>query len=371
MKSARPDDNFYRSLSSDALAGLELSDERAEQILTDPEIELMPLIHSAYAVRRHFWGRTVQVHVLNNAANGLCPEDCSYCSQAKTSEVDIESYPIKDDDAILAEAKAAYDSGAFRYCMVFAGRGPSTKRTQRLASLVRKIKEEYPLEICVSAGLLDDDKATILAAAGLDRLNHNLNTAQDRYEQICTTHTYADRIATLASAKRAGLATCSGVIAGMGESASELVEVAKTLRSLGSESIPVNFLLPFEGGGIDEPVGLSPEYCLRVLCMFRLSNPTAEVRCAAGREFHLKSLEPMALFVANSLFLDGYLNAPGSSTRKTYEMIRDAGFEIVNAAGEPQPIAELLEQADLLNLVEQPVMINQKSAIKAHTVSSI
>ena len=368
------DARFYSALAADALAGIELSDERCEQLLTDPDIDLMPLLNAAYEVRKHYWGKSVQVHILNNAANGKCPEDCSYCTQAKTSEVDIEEYPIKSDEEILGEAKLAHENGAFRYCMVFSGRGPSKARTERLASLVRQIKAAYPLEVCVSAGLLDDDKAAVLADAGLDRLNHNLNTSEEHYAEICTTHTYQDRIETLRAAKRNGIETCSGLIAGMGEPASDLVEIAKTLRSLGSESIPVNFLLPFEGNELVEPVGLTPEYCLRVLCMYRFTNPTAEIRCSAGREFHLRSLEVMSLYPANSLFLQGYLNAKGAPSNRTYEMIRDAGFDIVS----DWSVEELLEHAERRTnerrtnegrtnergMDEQSVVVGGKSVIK-------
>lgn len=324
------DRSFYNQLADDALANIDISNQRCEQMLTDPDVQLMPLLNAAYEVRQATWGNTVQVHILNNAQNGKCPEDCSYCSQAKTSEADIEDYRLKPDDEILAEAQRAYEAGAFRYCLVMSGRGPSKSRTEHLAQLVRKIKTAYPIEVCVSAGLLDDAKAKVLADAGLDRMNHNLNTSEKHYGEICTTHTYQDRIETLQSAKRNGLETCSGVIAGMGEPASDLIEIAKTLRALEAESIPVNFLLPFEGNVLVEHDGLTPEYCLKVLAMYRFTNPKAEVRCTAGREFHLRSLEALALYPANSLFLDGYLNAKGATVSRTYQMIHDAGFDIVS-----------------------------------------
>ncbi|MEM8739401.1 MAG: biotin synthase BioB [Planctomycetota bacterium] len=333
----------YPQLTQDALAGVEPSNELCRRVLLDETVELMPLLSAAYAVRQHYFGRSVQVHILNNAQNGRCPEDCSYCTQAKTSDADIEPYAIKSEAEVLAEAQRAHAAGAHRYCMVFSGRGPSDKRTEQLAGYVRAVKTRFPtLEVCVSAGLLDDDKAKTLAEAGLDRLNHNLNTARDAYAKICTTHTYDDRLNTLLSAKRAGLQTCSGLIVGLGESADELIEVAKTLRSVHAESIPVNFLLPFEGNASVDPMSdgkpLSPAYCLRVLCLFRLTNPDAEVRCAAGREFHLRSLEPMCLYPANSLFLDGYLNGQGAERRRTYQMIRDAGFDLVS----DHPLEDLL-----------------------------
>ena len=336
---------FLTDLTRTALDGGVPTAQDAERILTDESLELTAIVDAAFEVRRATWGRSVQVHVIDNAANGRCPEDCSYCSQARTSDVDIEEYPMKGIDEILAEAERAHRSGAFRYCLVMSGRGPSTARTAELADAVRRIKEAFPLEVCVSAGLLDDAKAAVLADAGLDRLNHNLNTSEERYGDICTTHTFADRLATLESARRNGLETCSGLIAGMGESTAELVEVAQTLRRIGAESIPVNFLLPFDGTGVGDPVGLSPQFCLRVLCMFRFVNPTAEIRIAAGREVHLRSLEVMALYPANSLFLDGYLNALGSGAARTYTMIRDAGFELSGDRSLDDKLTEIAEIA--------------------------
>lgn len=354
---------FYQQLADDALADRVPDAATRLGLLTDPAVELLPLLNAAYAVRKARFGRAVQVHILNNAANGKCPEDCGYCTQARTSDADIADYPIKDEAEVMAEAKRAYEAGAHRYCMVFSGRGPNERRTQVLADLVRKVKAAYPLEVCVSAGLLDDDKARTLADAGLDRLNHNLNTSRDRYPEICSTHTYDDRLSTLRSAKRAGLATCSGLIAGMGETPEELVEVAMELRELGSESIPVNFLLPFEGNAVNAPAGLTPEFCLRVLCLFRLTNPRAEVRCAAGREFHLRSMEVMCLYPANSLFLDGYLNGRGAERRRTYQMIRDAGFEIVSDHGVDDLLAEI--QADTDPRTRAEVTVGGGPAIKS------
>jgi len=332
----------YRQLAADALTDQLPSDELCLRILTDPDIELLPLLSAAYQVREHYFGNKVQVHILNNAQNGRCPEDCAYCTQARTSEADIADYPIKSEQEVLDEARRAYEAGAHRYCMVFAGRGPNDKRVDTLVGLIEKIKSQYNLEVCVSAGLLDEAKAQRLADAGLDRLNHNLNTSREHYAKICTTHTYDDRLDTLRAARKAGLDTCSGMIVGMGETPAELIEVAKSLNELGSASIPVNFLLPFEGNTLDIPQGLSPQYCLRVLCMFRFVNPRAEVRCAAGREFHLRSLEAMSLYPANSLFLDGYLNGQGADRLRTYQMIRDAGFEIESE----HPLDELLDKIE-------------------------
>jgi biotin synthase len=340
-------------------------------VLTDTDVPLLRLLDAAFTVRSRHFGREVQIHVLNNAQNGLCPEDCSYCSQAKTSTADIEPYTLKPEAEVLAEAERAHDAGAHRYCMVFSGRGPTDKRTEKLAGYVRSIKRSFPgLEVCVSAGLLDEPKARLLKAAGLDRLNHNLNTSRERYPSICTTHTYDDRLNTLRAAQAAGLQTCSGLIVGMGETVDELLELATTLRGLRAESIPVNFLLPFEGTAIGiEPntggVALTPDFCLRVLCLFRFASPASDVRCAAGREHHFASLEPLCLYPSNSIFLGGYLNSRGAERERTYRFIRDAGFELsadhsIDAKLEAATQAAAVATRDAM----QPVTVNGKASVK-------
>jgi biotin synthase len=145
---------------------------------------------------------------------------------------------MKDREEILAGAEAAAKAGATRYCMVMSGRGPTLALTQRLADLIREVKQRYPIEVCLSVGLLEEEHARILADAGLDRLNHNLNTSESHYGQICSTHTYADRVRTLVAAKKCGIEACSGLILGMGEQSADVVEVAFRLRELEVPSIP-------------------------------------------------------------------------------------------------------------------------------------
>lgn len=332
--------SFYNNLADQSIAGENLPKKTAFEVLSSPDIELLPLLNSAFEVRQKFVGKSVKIHIINNTQNGFCPEDCHYCAQAKTSEADIEEYPIKSDDEIMAEAKNAYEKGAFRYCMVFAGRGPNDKRTQHLARLVRQIKEKYPLEICISCGLLNDDKAKVLKEAGLDRLNHNLNTSEKHYPEICTTHTYKDRLNTLSAGRKAGIQLCSGMIVGMGETQQDIIEVAYTLRELQAESIPINFLIPIEGNKLKNISEVTPEFCLRILCLFRFLNPKCELRIAAGREIHLRQLQVLGLYPANSLFLEGYLNTRGDERGKTLQMIKDAGFTIESE----QDLNELIER---------------------------
>lgn len=305
-----------------------LSRQLCHDILDPDRFDLIELVNAAYVLRKRYCGKRVEVQILNNAANGNCSEDCNYCPQSKKSQADIETYAIKPEAEILAEAARAYSAGAHRYCMVFAGRGPSLERTKKIAAIVKKIKASYNIETCVSAGLMDQAQADILGAAGCDRINHNLNTSEAHYAKICTTHSWQDRIDTIMAARRAGMEVCSGLIVGMGESPDELVDIATKLAEVDAKSIPVNFLLPIEGNPLYQAQDLSPDYCLRVLCLFRFILPRTEIRAAAGREYHLRGLEVMSLYVANSIFMDGYLNASGESRAKTLQMIKDAGFEI-------------------------------------------
>lgn len=352
---------FYQKLAVTSLEGELLSDACCEKILSASEVELLPLLDAAYQVRKTYFQNRVQLHILNNAQNGSCPEDCHYCVQAKTATTNIDTYSLKPEIEILAEAERAYQSGAYRYCIVMSGRGPNSKRVVQLAHLIQNVKARYPIEVCLSVGLIDEPAARTLKNAGLDRLNHNLNTSESHYPKICTTHTYQDRMDTLRAAQSVGLACCSGVIVGMGEENGDLIRVAKELRKLEVASIPVNFFLPIDGTQLSEsvtahrsvPTTLTPDYCLRVLCLYRLLNPSAEVRVAAGREHHLRGMEIMSLYPANSMFLEGYLNATGTAASRTLQMIQDAGFIVetnreISEHLQPEQQGVLLKELEVL-----------------------
>jgi biotin synthase len=330
----------YARLAEAALRDEAPSRDHAAWILDAPDVELLPLLHAAFVPRRRHFGRKVMVHVLRNVQSGLCPEDCGYCSQSSASSAAIRKYPAQAEEEILAGAERAALAGATRYCMVLSGRGPSLASARRLAAIVRQVKERFPIEVCLSVGLLGEEHARILADAGLDRLNHNLNTSEAHYGAICSTHTYADRVATLQAAKRCGIEPCSGLIVGMGERSADLVDVAFALRELEVPSIPVNFLIPIEGNPVLGDGSLTPERCLRTLALMRLVNPRAEVRISAGREGHLRSLGALALWPANSLFVEGYLTTRGDGVDDTYRMIEDAGFEVDGNALSKGPRAD-------------------------------
>ena len=319
-------------MATRVLAGEALTADEARDILSAPETELLDLLQAAYRVRHHYFGNKVQLYFLMNAKSGLCPEDCSYCSQSVVSEAEIPKYNLLRREDILAGAKEAAERQAKTYCIVISARGPSEREMQAVEKLVPEIKEQFNLDVCACLGLLTPEQADRLKSCGVDRVNHNLNTGEEFYGEICTTHTYKDRLDTLRAVRSAGMELCSGGIVGLGEQPSDLVDMALDLRKMTVESIPVNFLNPIDGTPLAGSTDLTPTYCLKVLAMFRLVNPDQEIRIAGGREIHLRSLQAMGLYAANSIFVGDYLTTKGQVPEADYAMIRDLGFEVVKTA---------------------------------------
>ncbi|MFN3477554.1 MAG: biotin synthase BioB [Candidatus Methylomirabilales bacterium] len=318
----------YERLAEKALAGFLLTQEEMASVLHAPDRALLPLLQAAFLVRRHYYGKRVQLHVLMNAKSGLCPEDCAYCSQSRISSAPIEKYPLLPRERIVEGAKKAREAGAYRYCIVTSGRGPTEQEVEEIAGIVLEIKKAVDIRICCSLGLLTEGKAQRLKEAGVERINHNLNTSQRFYPRICTTHTYDDRVETLKNVRKVGLSTCCGGIIGMGETDQDLIDFALALRELDVDSIPLNFLHPIPGTPLATASYLTPERCLKALCLLRFLNPSKEIRVAGGRELNLRSMQALALYPANSLFVNGYLTTPGQRASEAHRMIEDMGFEI-------------------------------------------
>ncbi|MFB7944706.1 biotin synthase BioB [Kitasatospora phosalacinea] len=306
--------------------------EEALAVLATTDDQLLDVVAAAGRVRRQWFGRRVKLNYLVNLKSGLCPEDCSYCSQRLGSKAEILKYTWLKPDQAAEAAAAGVAGGAKRVCLVASGRGPTDRDIDRVADTIAAIKDaDENVEVCACLGLLSDNQAERLKAAGADAYNHNLNTSESTYGDITTTHTYADRVDTVTKAHGAGLSACSGLIAGMGESDEDLVDVVFALRELDPDSVPVNFLIPFEGTPLAEEWNLTPQRCLRILAMVRFVCPDIEVRIAGGREVHLRSMQPLGLHIANSIFLGDYLTSEGQAGQADLEMIKDAGFEVEGA----------------------------------------
>ncbi|MEE1798876.1 biotin synthase BioB [Streptomyces sp. JV176] len=306
--------------------------EEALAVLATSDDELLDVVAAAGKVRRQWFGRRVKLNYLINLKSGLCPEDCSYCSQRLGSKAEILKYTWLKPDEASKVAAAGVAGGAKRVCLVASGRGPTDRDVDRVSRTIEAIKEQNEdVEVCACLGLLSAGQGERLRAAGADAYNHNLNTSEATYGDITTTHTYADRVDTVRQAQAAGLSACSGLIAGMGESDEDLVDVVFSLRALDPDSVPVNFLIPMEGTPLEREWHLTPQRCLRILAMARFVCPDAEVRLAGGREVHLRTLQPLALHLVNSIFLGDYLTSEGQAGQADLDMIADAGFEVEGA----------------------------------------
>jgi biotin synthase len=325
----------WNALADRALAGEVLTRDEARSVLQAQDEVLLDQIAAAYRLRRHYWGNRVRLHYLLNAQSGLCPEDCNYCSQSKISTAEIEKYPLMAKERILAEAKRAAELKAGTFCMVISGRSPNEKTFSQVLDAVKEVKSNYDLKICACLGLLSEEQTQRLAAVGVDRVNHNLNTSEHRHADIVSTHTFDDRVTTVNNIRAAGISTCSGGILGMGESDDDAIDLALSLRELGVVSVPLNFLIPIPGTPYEHIKQLTPQQCLRLLCLFRFLLPSQELRIAGGREVHLRSLQPLGLYVANSIFVGDYLTTPGQAANQDWEMIKDLGFVLEAPDGSP------------------------------------
>lgn len=329
MSVMTPTQLCWNDLANRVLDGERLSRDEAFAVLNAPDVELLDLLAAAFRVRRQHFGLTVQLYYLKNAKSGLCPEDCGYCSQSKVSDAEIPRYRWDSEEKLLEEARKAKAAKARTYCIVASGRGPSDREVQHVAKAVKRIKEELGMHVCACLGLLKPEQAQTLAEAGVDRINHNLNTSRRLYADICSTHTYQDRIDTLNVVRDAGMELCSGLIVGMGETHEDIVDVIGELQELNVQSIPVNFLHPIDGTPLAREDHLDPRFCLKVLCLLRLAHPTVEIRIAGGREVNLRSMQAMGLYPANSIFVSDYLTTPGQPAEEDFKMVRDLGFEVV------------------------------------------
>ena len=319
----------WGKMADRVLADEPLSTEQGLEILRADDDQLLEILAAAYRVRHHHRGNRVHLNFLINAKSGHCGEDCGYCSQSSFSKAEIPTYKLLDAQQILDGARVAAERRAKTYCTVISGRGPSQQDFDTITRVVPRIKAEFGLSVCVSPGLLTAEQAMRLKDCGVDRVNHNLNTSRRFYPQICTTHTYQDRLDTLRAVRHAGMEICSGGIVGMGEEDVDVVELALRMGELAAEAVPVNFLLPIPGIRVRSPKPLDPRYCLKVLALFRLANPRCELRIAAGRERHLGSLQPLGLYAADSIFVGDYLTTQGQPPKEDYRMIEALGFEII------------------------------------------
>ena len=322
----------WKQLAEKVLAGTSIDRECALAILQSHDDELLALLDAAFQIRLAHFGRGVRLHVIRNAKSGACAEDCSYCGQSSRVRSAPTALPMQTPSDILDGARDAQAMGAFRYCVVSSGRKPNASDLAAACEAARRIKCESSMQLCNSLGLIELAQARMLKEAGVDRYNHNLETSERYFPCICSTHTYADRLATVKAVKAAGLDLCSGGIIGMGETLEDRADLAMALRDVRADSIPLNFLDPRPGTALAGRTRPTACEALRALAMFRFVNPAVELRVAGGREACLGAMQALALFPANSIFTNGYLTTSGQGHQADLDMIQAAGFHVADIA---------------------------------------
>ena len=325
-----------------AQAETALLDERRP--LTRPEVdavaalplELLPdLVALAHRVRLTYCGDAVELESLINAKSGACPEDCSFCSQSARFETEVDVYPFLDLDEVLGAARATKEAGATQFCIVVAVRGPEERLLRKVIDAVDAVHAETGLEVACSLGLLTAEQAERLAAAGVHRYNHNLETCRAVFPQVCTTHSYDDRVATAKLAIDSGMELCSGGILGMGETLAQRIDFAFELAELGPCEVPINLLDPRPGTPLEHQDVLSPREALQAIALFRLVLPGTWIRLAGGRERVLGELQAMGLLAgANALIIGNYLTTTGREPSEDLALLDALGMPVADGPGE-------------------------------------
>ncbi len=299
-----------------------------------PLDDLPDLIALAHKVRLAYCGPDVELESLINAKSGACPEDCAFCSQSSRYSTDIDVYPLLRLDEVLEAARATRAAGATQFCIVVAVRGPSERMLSRVIEVVDAVHAETGLEVACSLGLLTEDQAQRLAAAGVRRYNHNLEAPRALFPSIVTTHTYDDRVATARLAVAAGMELCCGGILGMGETLEQRVDFAFELAELDPCEVPINFLLP-TGTPLGDQRMITPREAIQSIALFRLVLPGAWLRLAGGREFVLGELQAMGLLAgANALIVGNYLTSSGRPPEEDHALLEALGMPVADGPGE-------------------------------------
>ncbi len=294
-----------------------------------PDSEVLALAGLAHEVRVSWAGPDVEVEGILSAKTGGCPEDCHFCSQSATFETEVKATPFLDTDEVLAAARETKALGATEFCIVLAVRGPDRRTMDRLIELTGIVGAETGLNVAISAGILTRDQAFELAAAGVHRYNHNLETSRSFFGEIVTTHSFDERVATCEYVTEAGMELCCGVLLGMGESVEQRLELIEDIRSVNPCEVPINFLNPRPGTPLQIRKPIAALEAIRWIALFRLALPSVLLRYAGGREITLRDLQALGMTSGiNALIVGNYLTTLGREPQKDIQMLADLQMPI-------------------------------------------
>ncbi|MBU0629640.1 MAG: biotin synthase BioB [Candidatus Margulisbacteria bacterium] len=326
----------YQSLANRLIGGEKLAPAEGLELISTPDEQTFALLSAANQLRHHFKGNKVRLCAIVNAKSGRCSENCSFCAQSGHYQTGAEVYPLQPAEDISATArKAEKEQQATCFSIVTSGRGVNTEKDiYEISGALKKISNTTRMNRCVSLGILDRPTIRQLKAAGLKKLHHNLESAESYFSNVCTTHTFAERVATIKNAKAEGVAVCAGGIFNLGESLEQRVELAMTLRELEVDSVPINILNPVAGtpaAAKHRPI--TPLEVLRLIATYRFIMPNKDIGLFGGREKSLGTLQPLMFIAgANVTLVGNYLTTTGQSAEQDLAMIKALGLEIEKTA---------------------------------------
>lgn len=315
---------------------VKLADEIIKGYRLDREVDvsffltadLGQLCEGANRLREHFQGNKADLCAIINGRSGRCSEDCKFCAQSGHHNTGIAEYDFLDREVILEDCKRHEAEGVHRYSIVTAGRTLEGKDFEKAVAAYRAMKKECGIDLCASHGLLTEEDYIVLKEAGVARYHENIETSRRNFPNICTTHTYEDKIRCIRLAKKAGLEVCSGGIIGMGETWEDRIDMAFSLSELKVDSIPINALMPIKGTPLEKNPSVTEEELLRTIAIFRYINPEADIRLAAGRAIMYHSGERAFQSGANATITGNMLTTSGNNIKQDVEMLQRLGFDL-------------------------------------------
>ena len=305
-----------------------LTERMTNQLFNVENNVLSKLSDAANEITRTFQGSKIDVEQLANIKKNYCSEDCTFCSQSAFFDTGIEKYQLMSAEEVVRQARDAKNAGAHSYCLVAAWRGPSDKDFEKVCHIIEEVNEKVGISIECSLGFLTIQQAAKLKELGVIRYNHNLETSESKFPEICTTHTYQDRIDTLHTARKAGLELCTGGIIGMGETREQREELVHAISKLNPEEVTINLLVAVPGTPLELQTKLSLEEILRVFAVLRFLLPKSIIKISGGREVNLDDDgKELLLSGANGIISQGYLTLDGNSMQKDVKMIKEIDLE--------------------------------------------